>query len=134
MHFADDGDGNWGGKRATYDLPEMKQLARGDGVARLDRADLAREYGGGGLSPDEAKVLRQELAALKLPPPLIGFGLEMIGPTLLRYGTEAQKRRAPAGASCAARSAGVRATPSRTRLRPRVARRRAPCARATTSS
>jgi alkylation response protein AidB-like acyl-CoA dehydrogenase len=50
------------------------------------------EYGGGGLSAAQAKVLEQELAAAKLPPPLMGFGLEMIGPTLLNFGTEEQKR------------------------------------------
>ena len=32
------------------------------------------------------------MARLELPPPLMGFGLEMIGPTLLRYGSEAQKQ------------------------------------------
>ena len=32
------------------------------------------------------------MAALKVPPALIGFGLTMIGPTLLRFGTEEQKR------------------------------------------
>ena len=50
------------------------------------------EYGGGGLSKDEAKVLAQEMAALRLPAPLVGFGLTMIGPTLLRFGSEEQKR------------------------------------------
>jgi alkylation response protein AidB-like acyl-CoA dehydrogenase len=51
-----------------------------------------REYGGGGLSGDEAKVLREEMAKLRLRPPLIGFGLEMIGPLLLEVGNEEQKR------------------------------------------
>jgi alkylation response protein AidB-like acyl-CoA dehydrogenase len=49
------------------------------------------EFGGGGLSAEEAKTLAQELARLKLPPPLVGFGLSMIGPTLLTYGTDSQK-------------------------------------------
>jgi alkylation response protein AidB-like acyl-CoA dehydrogenase len=51
-----------------------------------------REYGGGGLSPDEAKVLQDEMARLRLAPPLMGMGLWMIGPTLLVHGNEAQKR------------------------------------------
>jgi acyl-CoA dehydrogenase len=50
------------------------------------------QYGGGGLSKAEAKILREELAALKLPEPLSGFGLTMIGPVLLQYGTEEQKQ------------------------------------------
>jgi alkylation response protein AidB-like acyl-CoA dehydrogenase len=51
-----------------------------------------KEYGGGGLSPEHAKVLRSEIARLELPPPVIGFGLTMIGPTLLQFGSEALKR------------------------------------------
>ncbi len=87
-----EGDGNWGGRRATYDPPEMKRWLEVMAARGWTAPSWPSEYGGGGLSPDEAKLLRQELAAEKLPPPLIGFGLEMIGPTLLRYGTEAQKR------------------------------------------
>ncbi|HKJ24922.1 MAG TPA: acyl-CoA dehydrogenase family protein, partial [Myxococcota bacterium] len=44
------------------------------------------------LSKAEAKVLVEEMKALSLPPALVGFGLEMIGPTILQYGTEAQKQ------------------------------------------
>jgi alkylation response protein AidB-like acyl-CoA dehydrogenase len=51
-----------------------------------------KEYGGGGLSPQEARVLQEELALLRLPTPLFGMGLWMIGPTLLVHGSEAQKR------------------------------------------
>ncbi|MEE2677657.1 MAG: acyl-CoA dehydrogenase family protein, partial [Myxococcota bacterium] len=51
-----------------------------------------REYGGGGLSSAEAKVLDQERRRLALPDPLIGFGLTMIGPVLLQFGTEAQRQ------------------------------------------
>src|SRR5690606_23139254 len=50
------------------------------------------EYGGGGVSPKQARVLQEEMAKLKLPPPLLGMGLTMIGPTLLVHGTEEQKR------------------------------------------
>jgi alkylation response protein AidB-like acyl-CoA dehydrogenase len=51
-----------------------------------------REFGGGGLAADEAKVLAEEMRRLRLPPPLTGFGLTMIGPTLLRFGNDAQKK------------------------------------------
>jgi alkylation response protein AidB-like acyl-CoA dehydrogenase len=50
------------------------------------------EYGGGGLSSQQARVLQQEIARLRLPPPTAGMGLRMIGPTLLLHGNEAQKR------------------------------------------
>jgi alkylation response protein AidB-like acyl-CoA dehydrogenase len=51
-----------------------------------------REYGGGGLTPQQARVLQEELTRRKLPPPLIGMGLSMLGPTLLVHGSEEQKR------------------------------------------
>lgn len=51
-----------------------------------------KEYDGGGLSSQEAKVLQEEMARLKLPPPLMGMGLSMIGPTLLVHGSDEQKR------------------------------------------
>ncbi|MEE4299169.1 MAG: acyl-CoA dehydrogenase family protein [Pseudomonadales bacterium] len=51
------------------------------------------EYGGGGLEPRLAQVVAQEMAAARARPPLQGMGTTMIGPTLLEFGTEAQKQR-----------------------------------------
>jgi alkylation response protein AidB-like acyl-CoA dehydrogenase len=51
-----------------------------------------KQYGGGGLSAREARVLQEELARLKLAPAMASMGLTMIGPTLLVHGTEAQKQ------------------------------------------
>jgi acyl-CoA dehydrogenase len=50
-------------------------------------------FGGAGLSREEADILQQELDAIGARPPLIGSGLWMLGPVLLEYGTEDQKRR-----------------------------------------
>lgn len=50
------------------------------------------EYGGGGLSRAEERIWHEELQRLALPVPLTGFGLSMIGPTLLQFGTEEQKQ------------------------------------------
>lgn len=51
------------------------------------------EYGGGGLTPQQAKVLYEEMAAIRARAPLMGMGLSMIGPTLLEFGTPEQKQR-----------------------------------------
>ena len=51
------------------------------------------EYGGGGLSRDEAVVLSQEMQRIKATAASSGMGLTMIGPTLLEFGTEEQKQR-----------------------------------------
>ena len=50
------------------------------------------EYGGGGLSPAEARVLYDEMGTISARSPLMGMGTSMIGPTLLEYGTEEQKQ------------------------------------------
>lgn len=52
-----------------------------------------KEYGGGGLSRDEVRVLNQEMSAMRALPPATGMGLAMIGPTLLEFGNEEQRRR-----------------------------------------
>ncbi len=81
----------WGGRKAKYPEDTRRWLA-----IMAERGWTAptwpREYGGGGLTKDQAKVLAQEMAKLRLRPPLMGFGLEMIGPLLLQVGNEAQKR------------------------------------------
>jgi alkylation response protein AidB-like acyl-CoA dehydrogenase len=55
--------------------------------------DWPKEYGGGGLSPAETKILRQEMTRLGARSPLMSFGISMLGPALLKYGTEEQKKR-----------------------------------------
>nr|BBD50095.1 acyl-CoA dehydrogenase family protein [Haliea sp. ETY-M] len=51
-----------------------------------------REYGGGGLSNDEVKILREEMDAIGARRPLDSFGISMLGPALLKFGNEEQKR------------------------------------------
>lgn len=51
------------------------------------------EYGGGGLSKDEAKILKKEMARLNCRIPLWSFGLAMLGPALLQFGTAEQKAK-----------------------------------------
>jgi alkylation response protein AidB-like acyl-CoA dehydrogenase len=85
-------EGVWGGRKWKFDNPDQKVWLERMAEQGWTAPTWPREYGGGGLEPAEAKVLAQEMRALKLPPPLIGFGLTMIGPTLLRFGNERQKR------------------------------------------
>ncbi|MEZ4334889.1 MAG: acyl-CoA dehydrogenase family protein [Myxococcota bacterium] len=85
-------EGTWGGRKATYPSADTKRWLDRMAERGWTAPTWPREYGGGGLSSAQAKVLAQLLRELKLPPPLIGFGLTMIGPTLLRFGNEAQKR------------------------------------------
>ena len=54
--------------------------------------DWPLEYGGGGLDPERLAVLEGELRRLKCRPPQINLGVWMLGPLLLEYGSEEQKR------------------------------------------
>jgi len=49
------------------------------------------EYGGGGLDRDQAKVLREEMSRVNARPALESFGIWMLGPALLKYGSEEKK-------------------------------------------
>jgi alkylation response protein AidB-like acyl-CoA dehydrogenase len=51
------------------------------------------EYGGGGLSKAEAQVLAEELGRIGANSPVGGFGIAMLGPVLLEFGNDDQKRR-----------------------------------------
>jgi alkylation response protein AidB-like acyl-CoA dehydrogenase len=51
------------------------------------------QYGGGGLSAAEARVLTQEMNRIGAKNPIGGMGVMMFGPTLIEYGSEEQKRR-----------------------------------------
>lgn len=51
-----------------------------------------KEYGGGGLTLLQTEILEEEMARAGAFNPIGGLGIMMLGPTLLDYGTEAQKR------------------------------------------
>src|SRR3954462_6565997 len=51
-----------------------------------------KEYGGGGLSGAEARIVQGESPRAGAYTPIGGMGVMMFGPTLLEYGTEAQKQ------------------------------------------
>ncbi len=51
-----------------------------------------KEYGGGGLSKEENKILQQELRRIHARPALMSFGIWMLGPALLEFANEDQKK------------------------------------------
>ena len=55
--------------------------------------DWPKAYGGGGLTPGQTRVLREEMARIGAANPIGGMGVMMLGPTLLEYGDETQKQR-----------------------------------------
>ncbi len=89
----DEDDIYWGGRRATFKNDAQKAwleacVAKGYTVPAWPKA-----YGGAGLNPAEAKILREEMGRINARPPLSSFGIWMLGPALLHFGTEGQKQR-----------------------------------------
>ena len=82
----------WGGRKAVYRNPEAKLWLDRMGAKGWTAPTWPKEYGGGGLGKDEAKVLSQELARIKARVALASFGLWMLGPVLLEYANEEQKK------------------------------------------
>jgi acyl-CoA dehydrogenase len=86
-----DADVVWGGRDQSKMTPAQKQWMDAMGARGWTVPDWPKAYGGGGLSPAETKILREEMARIKCRNPLNSFGISMLGPALLKYGTEEQK-------------------------------------------
>ena len=81
----------WGGRKPELPHPDSKKYCDLAAARGLTAVAWPKEYGGGGLTAAHERVWQSELKRLGFPAPLIGFGLTMIGPTLLQFGTDAQK-------------------------------------------
>jgi len=82
----------WGGRKWEFQSEDQRlwldRMATRGGTA----PEWSQAYGGGGLSGDEAGVLKEEMSRINARPPLQSFGIWMLGPALLEFGTEDQKR------------------------------------------
>ncbi len=81
----------WGGRQWMFASDAQKLWLQCMAERGWTVPTWPREYGGGGLSAAEAKVLQQEMRALGCRAPLQSFGIWMLGPALLKFGNESQK-------------------------------------------
>ncbi len=81
-----------GGRRATYPNPDAKLWRDRMAERGWTAPTWPAEYGGGGLNKEDAGILAEELRRIRARPAHTGMGLSMIGPALLEFGTEEQKR------------------------------------------
>jgi alkylation response protein AidB-like acyl-CoA dehydrogenase len=87
-----DEDTCWGGRKFVFQSEAQKTWMQRCAEKGLTVPDWPRDYGGAGLNPAETKIFRQELAVAGARVPLSSFGIWMLGPALLKFGTEEQKR------------------------------------------
>ena len=91
--FVSDKERCWGGRRWQFHSDDQQLWLERMAQKGWTAPTWSREYGGGGLNKDQAKVLKQEMAAIGARSPLDSFGIWMIGPALLKFGSEALKQQ-----------------------------------------
>lgn len=74
--------------RANADFCRWKTLM---GESGMGVPTWPKQYGGAGLSTEQAEVFQEEMSQLNAFNPIFGNGPMMLGPTLLEFGTEEQK-------------------------------------------
>ena len=88
-----DEDQCWGGRNWVFTSEGQKLWLERMADKGWTAPRWPSEYGGGGLSGEETKILGEEMSRIGARRPLSSFGLDMLGPALLLYATEEQKQQ-----------------------------------------
>ena len=83
----------WGGRNADFPNPDTKVWLDRMTSRGWTAPEWPAEYGGGGLSKDQARIMQQEMSRINARTPLASFGLWMLGPALLDFASEEQKKK-----------------------------------------
>ncbi len=82
----------WGGKTWEFSSPAQRAWLEAAAAKGYTVPTWPKAYGGAGLSRDEEKIFHEEMGRIKARSPLQSFGIWMLGPALLHFGTEEQKQ------------------------------------------
>jgi alkylation response protein AidB-like acyl-CoA dehydrogenase len=82
----------WGGRNAQWPNPDSKVWLDRMASRGWTAPTWPKAYGGGGLTKEENLVLAQEMRRIKARAPLSSFGIWMLGPALLEFASEEQKK------------------------------------------
>lgn len=81
----------WGGSSWVFTCEAQKIWLERCAARGLTVPTWPKAYGGAGLTRDQDKILKEEMQALGARSPLDSFGIWMLGPALLKFGSEEQK-------------------------------------------
>jgi acyl-CoA dehydrogenase len=90
--FAGEHEWVWGGRKPNFPSDDARLWLERMAARGWTAPSWPREYGGGNLSPAQCAILDEELRALGCREALKSFGLWMLGPVLLEFGSEAQRQ------------------------------------------
>ncbi len=85
-------DACWGGRNPTFQSDAQRVWLEKMAERGWTVPHWPKDYGGAGLSTAETKILKEEMARIGARQPLTSFGISMLGPALLKFGTEEQKK------------------------------------------
>lgn len=83
----------WGGRNYQFQSEDQQLWLERMASRGWTAPSWPKEYGGGGLGRVQAKALKEELARIHARPPMMSFGISMLGPALLKFGTEELKQQ-----------------------------------------
>lgn len=81
----------WGGKNWVFTSEAQKLWLERCAAKGYTVPTWPVEYGGAGLTREQEKVFHEEMDAINARSPLQSFGIWMLGPALLHFGSHAQK-------------------------------------------
>ena len=85
--------GEWREKPLEESFPYLRAWQRKLYEAGWAAVSWPREYGGRGATLMEQSLFWEEMARVEAPPMANSLGLGLIGPTIIAYGTDEQKKR-----------------------------------------
>lgn len=91
--YKGDADICWGGRKFVFASDDQRAWLERMGERGWTVPTWPAEYGGGGLDRVRARILREEMARIGARPALESFGISMLGPALLKFGSGAQKEQ-----------------------------------------
>ena len=83
----------WGGRRGEFPSEDARlwfQRVRDKGWIA---PEWPAQYGGGGLSAEQGKIIKDEMKRINARTPVYSIGIWMLGPAILEYGNEEQKQQ-----------------------------------------
>ena len=83
----------WGGRNPYFPSDDQRMWMERMAARGWTVPEWPKEYGGGDLDRREAAILAQEMKRIDAASPLVSLGIWMLGPALLKFGTEEQKRQ-----------------------------------------
>lgn len=89
--YTSEADLCWGGRNPEFASEDQRLWLERMAERGWTVPTWPSEYGGGGLDRPHAKVLAEEMARINARPALESFGISMLGPALLKFGSEPLK-------------------------------------------